>query len=108
MMQNVADKNIPPSQVKADTLEEAIHQYTGKKISIPQATLDRLFDAMQCVRERKYRSGGAPERVREHIVAARDNLARDRAQAATSAERVTAAGHRLDSAFTALRTAHGV
>ena len=108
MMQKVADKNIPPSQVKAETLEEAILTYSGKNIAIPQATLDRLFDAMQCVRERKYRSGAAPERVTEHIVAARANLARDRAQTTAIAERITAAGFRLDSAFTALRNAHGV
>ena len=108
MMQKVADKNIPPSQVKAETLEEAILTYSGKNIAIPQATLDRLFDAMQCVRERKYRSGAAPERVTEHIVAARANLARDRAQTTAIAERITAAGFHLDSAFTALRNAHGV
>ena len=108
MMQKVADKNIPPSQVKAQTLEEAILTYTGKNIAISQATLDRLFDAMQCVRERKYRSGAAPERVKEHILAARANLARDRAQTTSIAERITAAGYRLDSAFTALRKTHGV
>lgn len=108
MMQKVADKNIPPSQVKAQTLEEAILTYTGKKITILQATLDRLFDAMQCVRERKYRSGAATERVAEHIAAARANLARDRAQTTSIADRLAAAGYRLDSAFTALRQAHGV
>lgn len=108
MMQTVADQRIPPSQVKAEVLEAAIRQYTGKVIEVPQATLDRLFDAMQCVRERKYRGGAAPERVNEHIEAARANVARDRQATMVVADRLTAAGHRLDHAFAALCREHQV
>ena len=106
MMQEVADKNIPPSQVKARVLEDAIEKYTGKKIAVGQDVLDRLFDAMNCVRERKYRGGAAPERVADHIAAARENLAHDRKIAMRLAERIDAAKTRLDSAFCALQRKH--
>lgn len=103
MMQNVADRNIPPSQVAPDVLEDAIERYTGRKIRVPKEKLARLFDAMECVRGRKYRGGAAPERVAEHIAAARKILAEDRAHVATLVERVEAARNKLDSAFAALR-----
>jgi argininosuccinate lyase len=108
MMQAVADRNIPPSEVKASVLEDAIREYTGRTIEVPQSTLDRLFDAMQCVRERKYRGGAAPERVSEHIVAARAAVTRDRTQTLSLAGQITAAGHRLDEAFSALCRTHGI
>ena len=103
MMQTVADRNIPPSQATPDMLEGAIEKYTGKKIVVSKDVLDRLFDAMHCVRERKYRSGAAPEKVEQHIAAARENLSRDRVAVAATAERVEAARSRLDSAFATLQ-----
>jgi hypothetical protein len=105
-MQEVADKNIPPAQVKAAVLEKAIHSYTGKTIKVEQAVLERLFDAMHCVRERKYRAGAAPERVVEHVAAAREILARDRVAVAKLVERLEMAHHRMDSAFSALQQTH--
>lgn len=103
MMQTVADRNIPPSQVTPEVLEDAVAKYTGKRITVSKGVLDQLFDAMHCVRERKYRSGAAPEKVNEHIAAARENLSRDRTAVAVAAERVEAARNRLDSAFAALQ-----
>src|SRR4051812_3249647 len=103
MMRVVADKNIPPSQVTPDLLEDAIRDYTGKDIKVSQEKLDRLFDAMTCVRERKYRGGAAPERVREHVVAARKNVAEDRGHVLEWTQRVEAAEHRLTSGFAALQ-----
>ena len=108
MMQRVADKGISPAQMKAAALEQAIEQYTGKRIAIPQATLDRLFDAMQCVRERKYRGGAAHERVLEHIVAAREALTRGRAVTTRLGAALDMAEHRLDGALSALRQEYGV
>jgi len=108
MMRTVADRNIPPSQVTPDILENAIRDYTGKDIKVEKATLDRLFDAMTCVRERKYRGGAAPERVQEHIAAARKNLAADRKHVIDWTGRVEAAQHRLESAFAALQKRHKV
>jgi uncharacterized membrane protein YccC len=106
-MRDVADRNIPPSKVTPDVLEKAVEQYTGKKIGVTQAVLDRLFDAMQCVRERKYRAGAAPERVLEHIAAARTNLAEDRKFVVAAIGRIEAARNRLDSAFAELERRHG-
>ena len=103
MMRTVADRRIPPSQVTPDILENAIREYTGKDIKVGQEVLTRLFDAMSCVRERKYRAGAAPERVHEHIAAARKNLAEDRKAMVERAGRVEAARNLLDSAFTALK-----
>lgn len=108
MMQDVADRNVPPSQVGPDVLERAIETYTGRKIAVSRETLARLFDAMQCVRERRYRAGAAPERVQEHIEAARANLAADRKLVATRAAGVEAARNRLDVAFARLEKQHGV
>ena len=59
--------------------------------------------AMHCVRERKYRSGAAPERVLEHITAARANVAEDRKFIVSRAEKLEAARNRLDGAFADLR-----
>jgi argininosuccinate lyase len=106
MMQDVADRNIPPSQVKPELLEAAVEKYTGKRIGVTQAVLDQLFDAMHCVRERKYRSGAAPERVLEHIAAARERLAQDRQFVMKKVTAIAAARNRLDSAFDALRRKH--
>ena len=107
MMKTVADRNIPPSQVTPDVLEDAIQQYTGRKITVPRGTLVQLFDAMHCVRERKYRGGAAPQKVREHIAVARERLARDRAEVAKSAASVESARNRLDSAFSAMQRRFG-
>jgi argininosuccinate lyase len=108
MMQDVADKNIPPSKVAPEMLERAIEKYTGKKISVSAQTLTRLFDAMQCVRERKYRAGAAPERVQEHIEAARAILAEDRKLVVARASGIESARNRLDVAFATLEKQHGV
>lgn len=106
MMQTVADSNIPPSKVTPDVLESAVEKYTGHRIGVTQETLDRLFDAMHCVRERKYRSGAAPERVTEHIAAARKRMADDRQFVVKKAAAIEAARNRLDSAFAALKKKH--
>ena len=106
MMQEVADKNIPPSKVKAEVLESAIKTYTGNTIAVGQDVLNRLFDAMNCVRERKYRGGAAPERVADHIQAARAILKLDRAELIRLAGRIDAARNRLDSAFAELQQVH--
>jgi len=106
MMQTVADRNIPPSQVAPDLLESAVQKYTGRKISVSQEVLTQLFDAMYCVRQRKYRAGTAPERVSEHIAAARSNVAKDRQFVIEAANRLDAARKRLDSAFHSLKAKH--
>ena len=106
MMQTVADHNIPPSKVTPDVLESAVEKYTGRRIGVTQETLDRLFDAMHCVRERKYRSGAAPERVVEHIAAARERMAQDRQFVVNKAGAIETARNRLDSAFAALKAKH--
>ncbi len=103
MMQTVADNNIPPSKVTANILEDAVEKYTKRRISVTQDVLDKLFDAMYCVRQRKYRSGAAPERVVEHIVAARERLERDREFVTQKSGVIEAARNRLDSAFAALQ-----
>lgn len=108
MMQDVADRNIPPAQVGPQMLEQAIEKYTGRKIVVTSETAARLFDAMQCVRERKYRGGASPDRVREHIEVARANLDTDRQWAATRAASVEAARNRLDVAFADLEKQHRV
>ena len=102
MMQTVADNNIPPSKVTPDVLEKAVEKYTGRRIGVTQEMLNQLFDAMHCVRERKYRAGAAPERVAEHIVAARQKLAQDRQFVVKKAGAIEAARNRLDSAFAKL------
>ena len=99
MMQTVKDKRIPPSQVTPDVLEDAVEKYTGRRIGVTQELLNQLFDAMYCVRERKYRGGGAPERVVEHIAAARERLAQDRKFVVEKAMAIDAAGQRMDQAF---------
>ena len=66
-------------------------------------TLAKLFDAMHCVRERKYRAGAAPERVQEHIAFARKKLQADRHEVITRMQRLDASRHRLDSGFAALQ-----
>jgi argininosuccinate lyase len=106
MMQDVADRNIPPSKVTPDVLENVVEKYTGRRISVTQQVLDQLFDAMHCVRERKYRAGVAPERVTEHVVAAREQLARDRQFVMKTVAAIEASRNHLDSAFDALRRNH--
>jgi argininosuccinate lyase len=103
MMRTVADQNIPPSQVSPDVLENAVQEYTGKKIGVTREVLHRLFDAMECVRERKYRAGAAPERVLEHIAAARANIVEHRQFVISAVARIEAAGHKMSSAFAALQ-----
>ena len=106
MMQTVADSNIPPSKVTPDVLENAVEKYTGRRIGVTQEVLTRLFDAMHCVRERKYRSGAAPERVVEHIAAARERLGQDRQFVVKKTGAIEMARNRLDSAFAALKAKH--
>ncbi|MDB5922776.1 MAG: hypothetical protein JWN13_1712 [Betaproteobacteria bacterium] len=103
MMRTVADQNIPPSQVSPDVLENAVQEYTGKKIGVTREVLHRLFDAMECVRERKYRAGAAPERVLEHIAAARANIVEHRQFVISAVARIEAAGHKMSSGFAALQ-----
>ena len=51
-------------------------------------------------------NGAAPERVVEHIAAARAILQQDKAAVALLAGRIEAARNRLDSAFSALQRTH--
>jgi hypothetical protein len=75
-------------------------------VEVRQEVLSQLLNAMHCVKERKYRGGTAPERVQEHISAARENVARDRQAVMSRAASIEAARHRLDSAFAALQRTH--
>lgn len=104
-MQNVVDKGVKPSQVTVDMVEQAAVDYTGKKLDITQQVLDRIFDAMYCVRVRNSRAGAAPERVLEHIAAARKHVDADKQTLMAFADRIEAARNRLDSAFNALKRA---
>lgn len=103
LMRRVADRGIAPREVTADMVEEAALQYSGKRLGITQDALDRIFDAMYCVRQRKYRAGAAPERVAEHIAAATANLHSEKTRLTGLSDRVLAARNKLDSAFAALR-----
>jgi argininosuccinate lyase len=106
IMQTVADGNIPPSRMSPEVLESAVEKYTGRRIEVTREVLNRLLDAMQCVRGRKYRAGAAPERVNEHIAAARHQLALDRRFVAEKIGLIEMSRNRLDSAFAALHKAY--
>lgn len=103
MMQTVADNNIPPSMVTPDVLENAVEKYTARRVKVAPEVLSRLFDAMQCVRGRKYRAGAAPERVNEHIAAARGQLERDRQFVTEKIGVIEMSRSRLDGAFADLQ-----
>lgn len=103
LMQKVADGGIPPSEVTVEMVEAAAVQYTGQKLGMTEDALRRVFDAMNGVRERHYRGGVAPERVREHLAAARLRLADDKTKLIRRSDRIVQARNRLDSAFADLK-----
>jgi hypothetical protein len=107
MMRDLADRNIPPSKVGPEALESAVKAYTGRTIGVTAEVLSQLLDAMHCVRERKYRGGAAPERVREHIGHARANISEDRKFVTAAMSRIEAAERRMTTAFAALQKRYG-
>ena len=103
LMKRVMQTRAKPSEVSVEWLEEAAVEYTGKRIGVTQAALNRVLDATNCVREKKYRAGTAPERVSLHIEAARAALTTDKSTSTTLAEHVRVSQHKLDSAFAAVQ-----
>jgi argininosuccinate lyase len=103
LMRRVAETKTRPADIPPQWLEQAILDYTGKKLDITQEQLDRIFDAMYSVRERKYRGGVAPERVKEHITEARRRLATDTKTLTGLSDHVIGAERKLESAFAALK-----
>ena len=103
LMQRVADHGIKPADVSVAMIEQAAQDYCGRTLGLTPEVLARVFDAMSCVRERKYRAGAAPERVNEHIAAARTAIEADRAALAKLAGAEHASANRLDAAFAAVR-----
>lgn len=102
LMKRVAEKDMKPTEVSVDMVEQAAMDYLGHKLGLTKELLDRVFDPMFGVREKNNRAGTAPERVIDDIAVARKNLGRDRAQLTMTADRVQAAKDRLDAAFEAL------
>jgi argininosuccinate lyase len=103
LMQRVSKARLKPADIPAKWVEQAALDYTGKPIGITQSELETILDAMYSVRQRKYRAGAAPERVREHISQARRRLDADRRSVAELSDKLIASEHRLDTAFAALK-----
>ncbi|HZL28858.1 MAG TPA: lyase family protein [Acidobacteriaceae bacterium] len=104
LMQKVADDRIPPIEVTVEMFEQAVEQYTGRRLGITEEALHRTFDAMNAVRERHYRGGVAPVRVREHIAAARTRMDADRVQLIQRSDHIHFARNKLDAAFTDIKS----
>ncbi len=105
LMQRVADKSIAPSEVSVEMVEQAALEYSGKKLDLKQETLDQIFDAMYCVRQRSYRAGTAPERVLEHVQEAKRRNSEDRVKLMKMSDAVSMSEKKLESAFSKLKSA---
>ena len=99
LMRTVADGRFAVSDVTPEMVEAAAEKYLGRRLGVTQDVLNRVFDARYCVEQRHYRGGTAPVRAREHIEAARRNLAADRADVETISRRVRTSRELLDNAF---------
>ncbi|MBI3917166.1 MAG: hypothetical protein HY322_09175 [Betaproteobacteria bacterium] len=105
LMQRVMDKGVKPSDVSVEWVEQAALDYTGKKLGLTQITVDRILDAANCIREKKYRGGTSTERVVDHIREAGKELSADKATMLSLSDRVLSSQHKLESAFAAVRHA---
>ena len=105
--QQVVDRDLPPSAITVEMVEEAAVAHTGKKLGLTEAVLRRTLDAWTGVEGRKYRGGTAPGRVMEHIAAARGHMAADRKAQRRRASTVTRAEKKRDDAFAALAARYG-
>jgi argininosuccinate lyase len=105
--QQVVDHDLPPSAITVEMVEDAAVAHTGKKLGLTEAVLRRTLDAWTGVEGRKYRGGTAPDRVAEHISAARGHMTADRKELRRRASVVTRAEKKCDGAFAALVARHG-
>jgi len=103
LMQRVSKERVKPADIPVEWVEQTALDYTGQPLKITQAELARILDAMHSVRERRYRAGAAPERVKDHITEARRRLDVDKRFLAGTSDRLIASEHRLDGAFAALK-----
>lgn len=103
--QEVVDKGLPPSDITVEMVEAAAVEHTGKKIGLTEEALKHTLDAWTGVEGRRYRGGTAPERVRDHIKAARANCGEDTKVLRALARGIERAKKKRDSAFDKLKAA---
>jgi argininosuccinate lyase len=101
--QEVVDKGLPPSAITVDMIEDAAKAHTGKKIGLTEEALKTTMDAWTGVTGRKYRGGTAPERVRDHINAAKNYCAADLKTLKAQARGIERAETKRNQAFEKLR-----
>jgi argininosuccinate lyase len=103
LMRKVVDKGVKPSELPVEWIGQEALAYTGKELEVTQAELNRVIDAMQCVRQRKYRAGSAPERVFDHVSEAERRLQADNKTLHAISDRILASERKLESAFAAVK-----
>jgi len=101
----VVDKDLAPSAITVDMVEDAAVAHTGAKLGLTEDALRHTLDAWTGVEGRKYRGGAAPVRVRDHLAAARDHLKADRKDWRKRTAAVARAANKRGAAFAKLKAA---
>jgi len=87
-----------PAETTAEHVRAAAERVLGQPLEVPSDAVQAALDPWQGVLTRRLPGGPAPDVVRPAIAAARDQLARDRAQVDDLEEALAAARARLEAA----------
>lgn len=93
------DRGLSQTAVTSALVDEAAMEYMGKSLALPEESIRRALDPMECVKARTLTGGPAPERVEEDIARAREKFANDQGTLDTLSERLAESAHRLEQAI---------
>ncbi len=93
------DRGLSQTAVTSALVDEAAREYMGKSLALPEESIRRALDPLECVKARTLTGGPAPERVEEDIARAREEFANDQGTLDTLSERLAESAHRLEQAI---------
>lgn len=93
------ERGLSQTGVTSALVDEAAMEYMGNSLALPEESIRRALDPMECVKARTLTGGPAPERVEEDIARARDKFAADRGTLDTLDERLAESSRRLEQAI---------
>jgi argininosuccinate lyase len=93
------EKNIPSSALNNQMIEEASMEHMGKKLSLSEATINKVQDPMERIKARTLTGGPAPDNVRKMIRELKQGVESDKEFLKTTREKLAEADKKLDKAL---------
>jgi argininosuccinate lyase len=98
-VRRAVERGLRPTEVTTELLDEAAIEYRGTPVGLDALSLRAALDPERFVRARTLYGGPAPEQVRERIAEMEGQLAADRREVETFADRLAKAAAKLEAAI---------